>query len=95
VACGVACVLLIALWVRSYSISDGFYHANNAGQSSIGMTTGILSITHAQPQFRDPRKPSNTDGWVYISAEPTQFGRSTLLYFQIVNANLKCDSFEN
>jgi hypothetical protein len=78
VAWGVVAVLLCVLWVRSYSIADVFYHASNSGTSSLRMTTGILSMSHAEAKL-----PSDTDGWDYISAKPTQFRRSTLFYFHL------------
>jgi hypothetical protein len=82
VAWGIVAMLLVALWVRSYFVSDRIYKADKFGQSLFGMTTGTLEISHALPQFRRPDQPNDTDGWVYESAPPTKMFESVLLRFR-------------
>jgi hypothetical protein len=82
---GVIAVLLIALWVRSYSRADILFLRNSSGQRTLGTTTGVFEIASASQQFVNPTYPGDTNGWKYDSQMPTQFGQSTLFYFHLVN----------
>jgi hypothetical protein len=72
------------LWVRSYFTAEGYYLANSSGQTFVGTTSGIFSISSASPRSRNPRQPADTGGWKYQSKEPTLFLRSTMLRFNFV-----------
>jgi glucan phosphoethanolaminetransferase (alkaline phosphatase superfamily) len=58
--CGIACVLLIVLWVRSYWRADGFIRfSNGGGMLGIESASGIL-----HPFFNEPRRVGGNWEWV-------------------------------
>src|SRR5688572_13455006 len=65
-----ACLLLIALWVRSYSYGDGVCCVDNGLQKTVaGSNSGCMYL-----RFLDERSSgSPTNGWVYFSFSPTGF----------------------
>ena len=70
VACGIACVLLIVLWVRSYSWNDVVWRTSPSGlQTSIGSDEGTTYIVHGYL----PSTPSEQQTlWGFTSVESSK-----------------------
>jgi hypothetical protein len=83
VACGVACLLLITLWVRSYWRADSFHYA---GIQSVGISInpGLISFGRSETdptllgplayQWRhfsrtNPEVPTRSFGWLWTDTD--------------------------
>ncbi len=74
VGCGIACVLLMVLWVRSFWVLD-FVHRQNANliQTTIGSEVGKIYLAHfdAVVGYKDaPHNISGPHGWRLVSRRP-------------------------
>jgi hypothetical protein len=77
--CGIACVLLVMLWVRSHFVIEGIVYFSRGPFGSthtlIGVNNGTFQVTHAT--FPRDRKLF-TDGWSY---ETTTWDDATESFF--------------
>ena len=63
VGCGIVCVLLIMLWVRSYWRLDLINRNSNSNSSTVRADAGLITLSHSQG--RSPLLDDN--GWKYIA----------------------------
>jgi hypothetical protein len=66
VLCGLACILLIALWVRSYWRHDYLYHLNKTvDYIGIESDAGIISFTRLDLQVYPRSTQQMAEGWTH------------------------------
>jgi hypothetical protein len=63
--CGIACVLLVVLWVRSYWRSEFIQRRTLTGSTTIGTNAGHVYLTKRY-------RPNSNGGWTSGANEPTQ-----------------------
>jgi hypothetical protein len=84
VTCGIACVLLILLWVRSYWIDDAL-SLPTEGTTMLCSIEGRVFMQRLRQQKIDP------SGWRWTASEldelPEDFGSGPTLYYHSNSAN--------
>src|SRR4051794_30713435 len=68
VGCGIACVLLMLLWVRSYWWGEQTHYAT-LSKTYYGIRSDYGYLTGLQGDFRPSR---STPGWLYTRAVPSR-----------------------
>jgi len=67
VGCGIACLLLVALWVRSYWVYDRLRLPSSLGRTFVQLANGTIKSVYFTPTFRVGWAPLS--GWQSFPAE--------------------------